>query len=50
VCVATACSIEWEKENIMAFELLHEQEEEDDDSATMMTWLQNLQTFMSYCT
>jgi hypothetical protein len=31
VCVATASSIEWEKEKIMAFELLQEEEEEDDD-------------------
>jgi hypothetical protein len=31
VCVATASSIEWEKEKIMAFELLQEEEEDDDD-------------------
>jgi hypothetical protein len=31
VCVATTCSIEWEKEKIMAFDLLQQQEEEDDD-------------------
>jgi hypothetical protein len=31
VCVATVSSIEWEKEKIMAFELLQEQEEEEED-------------------
>jgi hypothetical protein len=36
VCVATASSIEWEKEKIMAFELLQEQEEEDDDDRTTL--------------
>jgi hypothetical protein len=30
VCVTTVISIEWEKENIMAFELLQEQEDDDD--------------------
>jgi hypothetical protein len=30
VCVTTVISIEWERENIMAFELLQEQEDDDD--------------------
>lgn len=37
VCVATASSIEWEKEKIMAFELLQEQEDDDDIATTAST-------------